>query len=64
MKQGQLRTYLKVFLNLGIMLTLILCCIFLLPKLILYFMPFVVGWLIALIASPLVKLLERKLKII
>lgn len=63
MKQGQLRTYLKVFLNLGIMLTLILCCIFLLPKLILYFMPFVVGWLIALIASPLVKLLERKLKI-
>lgn len=63
MKQGQLRTYLKVFLNLGIMLALILCCIFLLPKLILYFMPFVVGWLIALIASPLVKLLERKLKI-
>lgn len=63
MKQGQLKTYLKVFVNLGIMLALILGCIFVLPRVIVYFMPFVVGWIIALIASPLVKFFEKTLKI-
>ena len=53
----------KVFLNLGIMLSIVLFCLFLLPRIIIYFMPFVVGWIIALIASPLVKFLEKTLKI-
>lgn len=57
------RTYIKVFLNLGIMLVLLLFCIFILPRIIIYFMPFVVGWIIALIAGPLVKFFEKKLKI-
>lgn len=57
------RTYLKVFVNLGIMLALLLFCIFILPRIIIYFMPFVVGWIIALIAGPLVKFFEKKLKI-
>lgn len=63
MKQEQSRTYLKVFLNLGIMLVIILLFIFVVPRLIVYFMPFVVGWIIALIASPMVKFFEKKLKI-
>lgn len=63
MKQEQSRTYLKVFMNLGIMLALILFCIFVLPRIIVYFMPFVVGWIIAMIASPLVRFFEKKLKI-
>lgn len=53
----------KVFLNLGIMLSIVLFCLFLLPRIIIYFMPFVIGWIIALIASPLVKFLEKTLKI-
>ena len=28
-----------------------------------FFMPFVIGWLIALIANPLVRMLERRLKV-
>lgn len=63
MKDGQRRTYLKVFINLVIMLAIILCCIFVLPRLIMYFMPFVIGWIIALIASPMVSFFEKKLKI-
>lgn len=63
MKQGQLRTYLKVFMNLGIMLVVILGCIFVLPRVIVYFMPFVVGWVIALIASPMVRFFEKTLKL-
>ncbi len=57
------RTYLKVFLNLGIMLVILLLCMFVLPRVIIYFMPFVVGWVIAWIASPLVRFFEKKLKI-
>lgn len=56
-------TYLKVFVNLGILLALLLVCIFIVPRVVIYFMPFVVGWIIALIASPLVRFFERQFKI-
>lgn len=56
-------TYVKVILNLVTALVILLLCIFLLPKAIMFFMPFVIGWIISLIASPLVRFLEEKLKI-
>ena len=37
--------------------------IFLGIKFMKFFMPFVIGWLIALIANPLVRMLERRLKV-
>lgn len=37
--------------------------IFLLPRVVVFFMPFLIGWVIALIANPLVKFLGEKLKI-
>lgn len=61
--QATVKKYLKVFLNLGIALAVVLILIFLAPKLLLVFMPFVIGYLIALIASPLVRFFEEKLKI-
>lgn len=60
---GSRRTYLKVLVNLGIMLILLLVFILVVPRIIIVFMPFVVGWVIALIASPLVKFFEKTLKI-
>ena len=63
MNSSRKRTYLKVFLNLGISLCILLFCIFLLPRIIIWFMPFVAGWIIALIASPLVHFFEKRLKI-
>lgn len=62
-KNENRRTYLKVFINLGIMLVLLLFFIFVAPRIIIYFMPFVVGWSIAMIASPLVVFFEKKVKI-
>ena len=56
-------TYVKVILNLVTALVILLLCIFLLPKVIMFFMPFVIGWIISLIAAPLVRFLEEKLKI-
>lgn len=62
MKQSS-TTYLKVILNLVTALIVLLLCIFLLPKCIIFFMPFVIGWIISLIASPVVRFFEEKLKI-
>lgn len=61
--KGKRRTYLKVFLNLAIILVLILLFIFVVPKIVIYFMPFVLGWIIALIAGPPVHFFEKTLKI-
>ncbi len=54
---------LKLIVNILISLVILLLCIFLVPRLVLFFMPFVIGWLISCIANPLVVFLERKLKI-
>lgn len=62
MKQS-VKTYLKVILNLMTALVILLLCIFLIPRCILFFMPFIVGWLILLIAAPVVRFFEEKFKV-
>lgn len=57
------KKYLKVFLNLGIAAFVLFIFIFLVPKLLVLFMPFVIGYLIALVASPIVRFFEEKLKV-
>ena len=58
-----IRTYLKVILNLLTALIILLLCIFLLPRCIIFFMPFIIGWIISLIASPVVRFFEERMKI-
>ena len=57
------KTYLKVILNLVTALAILLLCIFLVPKCIVFFMPFIVSWLISLIAAPVVRFFEEKFKV-
>lgn len=57
------KKYLKVFLNLGIAVGILLLVVFLLPKVLVFFSPFLVGYIIALIAGPLVKFFEEKMKV-
>lgn len=57
------RKYLKVVLNLLTAAAILLFIIFVVPKVLRFFMPFVVAWIVALIANPLVKLLDQHLKI-
>ena len=54
---------LKVLLNLAIAVVVVILIVLLLPKLLLFFMPFLIGYLIAMMASPLVRFFEEKLKI-
>lgn len=53
----------KILLEFFIAFLWLLGIIFILPKALGFFMPFVIGWIIAMIANPLVRLLEKKVKI-
>lgn len=59
----ELRRYGKIAVNLVLAVVVLVIFIWIVPKVILFFMPLLIGWLIALVANPLVKFLEEKLKI-
>lgn len=56
--------YLKILVNLLVAVFTIVCLCFIFPKLIVFFMPFVIGWIISMVANPLVHFLEKKMKIV
>ena len=56
--------YLKIFTNIVIFALTIVILIFVVPKIFRFFLPFVIGWIIAMIANPLVKVMEKRLKIV
>lgn len=58
------RKYARILLNIGIPLAGILLACWVIPRLLGYFMPFVIGWLIAMIANPLVRFLESRMKLV
>ncbi|MCR5256039.1 MAG: sporulation integral membrane protein YtvI [Acetatifactor sp.] len=58
-----MKKYCKALVNLGVALIFLLLIIFLLPRLIVFFSPFVVGYIIALIAAPPVRFFEEKVKL-
>ncbi len=55
--------YLKILCNLVVFALIVFCIIFIVPKFIVFFMPFVIGFILSLIANPLVRFLEKKLSI-
>ena len=60
---GDTRPYWKVLVSLVFSLTATVLFIYVGIKAIFYFMPFVIGWNLSVIAGPLVTFLEKKLKI-
>ncbi len=58
-----MKKYWKALVNLIIALIMFLTVIILVPKLLIFFLPFVAGWIIALIASPMVRFFEEKIKL-
>lgn len=55
--------YLKILCNLLAAVAVLLFLIFVLPRLLGYFFPFVCGFILSLIANPVVRFLEKKIKI-
>lgn len=58
-----MKKYCKALANLTIALVILLLVIFLVPRVLIFFSPFVVGWIIALIAGPMVRFFEEKVKL-
>lgn len=58
-----MKKYVKAILNLVIALIILIAVVWFVPRGIVFFMPFLIGWIIALIAGPVVRFLEKKLKI-
>ena len=59
-----MKRYLRMILNIVIPLLGLCLVIFLGPRLLHFFMPFVVGWILALLANPLVRFLEQRVKLV
>ncbi|MDO4291877.1 MAG: sporulation integral membrane protein YtvI [Eubacteriales bacterium] len=57
------KKYVKVVLNLLTALAGLLVLIFAVPRVVGFFMPFVIGWIVAAVANPLVRFLDEKLRI-
>ena len=64
MGESNFMKYLKIIVNLFFAIGLILFLFLVVPQLIGFFLPFVIGWMIALIANPLVRFLEKRVKIL
>ncbi len=58
-----MKKYCKAVVNLAIAAVILLAVVFLLPRALVFFSPFVAGWIIALIAGPLVRFFEKKIKL-
>lgn len=59
-----LKKYVRVLLNILIPIAAVVLLVFFGPGLVSWCMPLVIAWLISLIANPLVRFLERRLKIV
>lgn len=64
MGESKLIKYLKIFVNLLFAIGVMLCLFLIIPRLLGLFLPFVIGWIVAMIANPLVKFLENKVKLL
>lgn len=58
-----MRKYSKALINIIVAAAALFCVVFLLPKALVFFSPFVAGWIISLIAGPLVRFFEEKIKL-
>lgn len=58
-----MRKYSKALVNIAVAAVILLSVIFILPRVFVFFTPFVAGWIISLIAAPLVHFFETKIKL-
>ncbi len=64
MKEPKFAIYIKIAINFLFAILIAFFLLFVLPKLLGFFMPLVIGWVVSLIANPLVQFLEKKVKIL
>jgi len=60
----EVRKYVKIFLNILIPILMVYGICVWGVRLLFFFMPFVIGWIVAMIANPLVRVLEKRIKLV
>ncbi len=53
----------RICVNLAVAIGAILLVIFVVPKLLKFFFPFIIAWIVALIANPVIRFLEKRIKL-
>jgi len=61
--EGRKELHKKILVNLLVSISVLLVTVFIIPKLIGFFMPLIIAWIIATIANPMVVFLENRIKI-
>lgn len=61
---SNVQKYIRILADFLIAGLIVVVLIFVVPKLLAFFMPFVIGWIIAMIANPLVRFLEKNVKML
>ena len=56
--------HLKTMIKILLYVVFLFCVFYVTPKFIQFFIPLVLGWIISLIASPIVRILEKNLKVV
>jgi len=64
MHHPKLIMYAKIIINFIIAILIALFLLLVLPKILKFFAPFVIGWIVAMIANPLVHFLEKRVKLL
>jgi sporulation integral membrane protein YtvI len=64
MRESKVKTYIKILINFIFVIAVALFALLVLPKLLGFFLPFVIGWIVSMIANPLVRFLEKRVKIL
>ena len=58
-----MRKYCKALVNLAVAAFMLFALVWILPRTLVFFIPFVAGWVIALLAGPLVRFFEEKIRL-
>ena len=58
-----MRKYCKALVNLAVAVFVLFAVFWILPRTLIFFIPFVAGWIIALLAAPLVRFFEEKVRL-
>ncbi len=58
-----MRKYCKALVNLAVAVFVLFAVFWILPRMLIFFIPFVAGWVIALLAAPLVRFFEEKVRL-
>ena len=53
----------RILVNLGVALAGVLLLVFVVPQLVRFLMPLIVAWIVAMIANPIIRFLEKRIKI-